>query len=400
MGIKKVKRQVNGKPEWVFTYDFYLDGRRVRTPRDSYFPTRGECEDAVATIRADHRRGIYDFPADDIRVTLSEVALYVDETLTAEGKARPYIDRLTASLRVLEKAIPSHVTVKDLTTEHLELFVEAEIRRKRMHSTIRNKLNGLIVALNMAKRHFKPLAKWQVPARPRNLLTPDGGRDRIITEEEEEKIIAAYKMPCERNNPFQMQMRLQGARIFWLALRTGLREGEILALRKSAVHFERAVTMPHGYIHITATAGKEKTKTKRNRFVPMSASVAAALKEWIKESRSEFVFSSFYRRDKPVSIFRIGFKQAVRRAKLPYGRAVKGGIVFHDARHTAATRMLQRGASLRDVADILGHSDTHMTLRYVHSSPGSKQAAVDLLDNETDVRLASIAVRTERTIGT
>lgn len=393
MAINRQKRIINGKEQWCYTYDFYLAGRRIRTPRDSYFPTRGECEDAVNTIKADHRRGIYKFPADRKKIKLADVRAYVEKILKSEGKAQPYIDRITQSLKVLESITPSHLGVSELKTEHLENFIESQKKTGLKDSTIRNKINCLIVAFNMATHHFDSLEHWQPPKRPRKMLEPDGGRDRIITPEEEEKIIAAFKMPCKRNSPFHQQVRIQGARIFWLALRTGLREGEIIALRKSSVHFERGIHMRHGYIDVRATGQKEKTKTKRNRLIPMTSTVAHSLNQWIAESPSDFVFSSPYFKNQPVTVFRIAFREAVERAGLLYGRETRNGIIFHDTRHTAATRMLQAGASVRDVADILGHSNTFMTLRYVHSTPATKQAAIDKLEDKTLVQLESIAAR-------
>src|SRR5437773_925339 len=72
MPIKKVWRE-RPEPGWVWTYDIYLGGRRVRTPKDSYFLTKDECRDAVAAIRTDFRRGKYNFPSDQSRVTVKDV---------------------------------------------------------------------------------------------------------------------------------------------------------------------------------------------------------------------------------------------------------------------------------------------------------------------------------------
>lgn len=51
---------------------------------------------------------------------------------------------------------------------------------------------------------------------------------------------------------------------------------------------------------------------------------------------------------------------------------------FHDLRHTAATRMIEAGASIVAVSKILGHSDIKMTMRYTHPDTSLKEA-VELL---------------------
>jgi len=57
---------------------------------------------------------------------------------------------------------------------------------------------------------------------------------------------------------------------------------------------------------------------------------------------------------------------------------------FHDLRHTAASHLVIRGASLSDVKEILGHADMKMTMRAAHLSPAHLRRAVDKLDGLTD----------------
>ena len=54
---------------------------------------------------------------------------------------------------------------------------------------------------------------------------------------------------------------------------------------------------------------------------------------------------------------------------------------FHDFRHTAATRMLEKGADIRTVQEILGHSSVSVTERYTHTNAYKKQSAIELLSS-------------------
>ncbi|MFA7658527.1 MAG: tyrosine-type recombinase/integrase [Candidatus Gastranaerophilaceae bacterium] len=56
-------------------------------------------------------------------------------------------------------------------------------------------------------------------------------------------------------------------------------------------------------------------------------------------------------------------------------------LVFHDLRHTAATRMVESGTDLICVKEALGHSDINMTMRYAHPVPEMMLKAIMSLNN-------------------
>ena len=58
---------------------------------------------------------------------------------------------------------------------------------------------------------------------------------------------------------------------------------------------------------------------------------------------------------------------------------------FHDLRHTFASWAIQRGATLPELKELLGHSSLKLVLRYAHLSPGHLRTAVSRLDNVLSV---------------
>jgi integrase len=170
------------------------------------------------------------------------------------------------------------------------------------------------------------------------------------------------------------------ALVFWIALRTGMRVGEILGLKKSAVHFTKAPGAPHGWIFVQASHTSDKTKNKTIRTVRMTQSLAKVLKERAEKS-SNYLFESDVKVGFPVHWIHKTFGKACKRAKIPYGQDIPGGIVFHDTRHTAATRMAQDGIDVKTIGKMLGHGDVYMALRYVHSTSESELAGMKVLDD-------------------
>lgn len=81
---------------------------------------------------------------------------------------------------------------------------------------------------------------------------------------------------------------------------------------------------------------------------------------------------------RPYRNFRTAFERAVAQAALE-------DFIFHDLRHTFASRVVMIGVDLPTVKDLLGHKSIAMTLRYVHLLTDHKQRAVSMLeqfDNE------------------
>ena len=134
---------------------------------------------------------------------------------------------------------------------------------------------------------------------------------------------------------------------------SGLRVSEVCGLRIGDIEWERRRLTVNG-------------KGAKQRVVPLSEPAAVALAEWLKEGREEMadpssagdvVFVNLYGR--PLNT------QAVRRL---VDRRAGTQTNPHALRHTFATHLLDGGADLRQVQELLGHADLGSTQIYTHVS--------------------------------
>ncbi|MFC1534411.1 site-specific integrase [Thermodesulfobacteriota bacterium] len=143
------------------------------------------------------------------------------------------------------------------------------------------------------------------------------------------------------------------------ALNTGLRKGDILNLKWEQIR--------NGFIY-----PDRDTATKKRREIPINEDLAGIFKEIRKKQglTSKDVFTYHTRVIQRVDR---AFRGTLRRAGIEHFR-------FHDLRHTFASHLIMRGASLKEVQELLGHKTMTMTLRYAHLSQEHKKKAVSLLN--------------------
>jgi integrase len=172
-------------------------------------------------------------------------------------------------------------------------------------------------------------------ARVRRLTEPRG-RVRFLDDEERAKLLEICKNSPDR--------RLYA--LVLLAISTGARQGELLGLRWRDVDLARRVAVAH------------HTKNQDRRALPLAEPAVRALEELGKVRRldSELVFAG--RRGQ--ALFpRSAFGSALAEAGIADFR-------FHDLRHTAASYLAMSGATLAEIAEVLGHRTLAMVKRYAH----------------------------------
>ncbi len=149
--------------------------------------------------------------------------------------------------------------------------------------------------------------------------------------------------------------------LYYLAIYTGMRKGELAALKWEAVSFQQEK------IFVRATSDRyghrESTKTGKNRQIPMKGHLFHFMLNLHNQKKSEFVFTDKNSEQLNTHHLYRDFCKAQSNAKM------QNIIRFHDLRHTFASNFVMIGGSIFELQKILGHSKIDMTMRYTHHSP-------------------------------
>ena len=157
-----------------------------------------------------------------------------------------------------------------------------------------------------------------------------------------------YLSIAERTRLFEASRASKWDKLYLLvltAITTGARRGELLGLRWNDIDFDRR------------TAYVSTTKNGQPKVLPLTDSVINEL-QLFDSKDSSLIFAS-----------RIKCEVAYCFTK-PWKKALEDGAIkdfrFHDLRHSCASYLAQSGASLLEIADVLGHKQISVTKRYAH----------------------------------
>ena len=136
---------------------------------------------------------------------------------------------------------------------------------------------------------------------------------------------------------------------------TGIRVSELINLKLNDLNFEM------GYIIVQGKGSKE-------RIVPIGEKSKQKIMDYLSNSRDFMIknkISSYlFITKRGTKMTRQGFWKLIKRNALNCG--IKTNITPHTLRHSFATHLLKRGADLRSIQFMLGHSDISSTQIYTH----------------------------------
>lgn len=177
--------------------------------------------------------------------------------------------------------------------------------------------------------------------------------------------------------------------LYVLAVHTGMRQGELLALRwqdvdmeNAAVSIKRSLTRSGGRV----VFGEPKTKKSRRSIRLTRKAVVALRSDLERQLRDMKILGDRYQDQglvfttdtgapiNPSNLRQRSFASLLMQAGLPHMR-------FHDLRHTCATLLLSRGVHPKFVQELLGHATIAMTLdTYSHFLPSMGDQTVKAME--------------------
>jgi len=233
-----------------------------------------------------------------------------------------------AHLLLLLKVYPVQKLTKDRLKDYFLFCVKKEKMAER-------KMNGKINAIKFYFEQVlhKPKMFFDIP-RPKKPLT----LPKMLSKRDVNKI-------------FSVTTNLKHLMALQLCYGMGLRVSEVVNIKIKDIDSSRM------QVHITNAKGK------KDRYMPLPESILEPLREYYKIYKpKEYLLEGQYGGQYSKGSVQNIFKKAMKKA------GVHKDIGVHGLRHSYATHLLESGADLRFIQELLGHNSIKTTMQYTHVS--------------------------------
>ena len=237
----------------------------------------------------------------------------------------------------------------NLQEDHINQYISFLFQRKMRSSSVNRKISSIkSFYIFLVKRNFvknSPLNDLVTPKQEKYL-------PEYMSEAEVDKLLNSPDVSNKIENRDKAMIEMLYA--------TGMRISELVNLKITDVDMKRCVVKVFG-------------KGSKERLVPFGETALDSLRSYLNEreqSSSKEIFLS----NRGKKMTRVAFWQRVKIYLIREN--LKNSISPHTLRHAFATHLLNRGADLRSVQLLLGHSDLSTTQIYTHIA---KQRLSDVL---------------------
>ncbi len=342
-----IKREVGGR--FIGWYIRYYDGEGVRRIKASKQPTYNEARRMLLQIEAQIARGEAGVAEPRSKITLAELCEQFLSAPHPRAKCEKSYRRLAQS--ELNRILPlvGAIRLDKLRRRDIEAARDALSRRYKPN-TVRSSLRPLGAALTWAVgRELLPQNPMLQMQRPRSQYSDE----RLSVEEASALLAEAKRQASKSRRAHALYIGVS------LALRLGLRRGEVFGLRWEDVDLK------NGRLTI-ARSFESLPKNSKPRTLPIPSALLPDLRDWstLLTHRGKVVPTGANCR---VSLARLLHAAGCK----PLSRG------WHGLRHTFASIFAEQGGSVLALKDMLGHSSLAMSLVYAHLTPNALAADVE-----------------------
>lgn len=377
------KRRMNGEGTiyqrknglWVceITVGFSADGKRLKKTVSSM--DREKLQKKINDLKYLNDRKLL---TDPTKYTVAEwVRIWLDTYKKQSVKPTTY-DMYNGSLtRYIEPQI-GHYKLDALNSIIVQKFIN-DLSNKGLNAEnglSQSSVKKVLITLSQAcKQAVKSNLLYANPCDSVNLPKKQARQAAAFTKEEQE----AFLSHCSGENTFQ--------NLFIFAFHTGMRLGEMLALMWPDIDMEKHVVSVSKNISVVNDYDNPERKQKTiitdtktasgTREIPLSKKALEAVQRQKENNKKDSPFVFYSTAGTPL------MKRNIYRAfNAILGSAdITSHVTVHSMRHSFATRLLEKGADIKTVSELLGHKSIQITLNiYSHVSSNLKRETVSLLD--------------------
>ncbi len=234
------------------------------------------------------------------------------------------------------------------------------LHRKNRKSSVARKLSTLrsffkyllregVVSINPAKNVSTPKVDKTLPS-------------TLSVDEVFRLVESPNRIKRKRDSNFSKKVILRDKAVLELLYSSGLRVSELVGLNINQLDLDLGLVRVMG-------------KGRKERIVPVGGKAAEALREYLREREN-------IKGDDPLFINKMGGRLSTRSVERLVKRySISSGILRkispHSLRHSFATHLLDGGADIREIQEMLGHSSLSTTQRYIHISLGKLMEVYD-----------------------
>lgn len=288
--------------------------------------------------------------------------------LSAEKNASPHTCRCyLRDLEGFEKFVKEWSLDRSFGEEvAIEKIDRLDIRRYLSFLHKRNKKSSIARKLSTLRSFFKYLVREQIllsnPAKEVSTPKVEKPLPTTLTVDEAFRLMESTEGHGKKSLRGGKQRELRDRAILELLYSSGLRVGELVGLNSNQIDLDLGIVRVMG-------------KGRKERIVPVGTQAISSLKAYLEE-RGEILGEG------PLFVNSKGERLSARSV----GRLVKNyskrcgiyrRISPHSLRHTFATHLLDAGADLREIQEMLGHASLSTTQRYIHLSLGKLMEVYD-----------------------